>query len=83
MIYSTRLIVGRRDPITRLNSLAGYRSQAPFMEVERVANAGHFLPQEERGLLPSGPRPCSPRHELNRFERARADTPGWPDERPR
>ena len=47
----TRLIVGGRDPITRPNSLAGYRSQAPLMEVERVPSAGHFLPQEEPRLI--------------------------------
>jgi pimeloyl-ACP methyl ester carboxylesterase len=47
----TRLIVGRRDPITRVNSLAGYQSQAPLMEVEHVEGAGHFLPQEKPQLI--------------------------------
>lgn len=47
----TRLIVGERDPITRFNSLAGFEEHAPEMQVERVAGAGHFLPQARPQLI--------------------------------
>jgi pimeloyl-ACP methyl ester carboxylesterase len=47
----TRLIVGERDPITRVSALDGYEGHAPRMTVERVPEAGHFLPQERPDLV--------------------------------
>jgi pimeloyl-ACP methyl ester carboxylesterase len=45
-----RLVVGERDPIVRGADLRGHERNAPTLEVERVAGARHFLP-EERGEL--------------------------------
>jgi pimeloyl-ACP methyl ester carboxylesterase len=47
----TELIVGERDPIARVTSMAGFRHQAPAMSVERISGAGHFLPQERPELI--------------------------------
>jgi pimeloyl-ACP methyl ester carboxylesterase len=47
----TQLIVGGRDPITRVSDLDGYEQHAPRMRVERVPDAGHFLPQERPDLV--------------------------------
>jgi pimeloyl-ACP methyl ester carboxylesterase len=62
----TRLIVGERDPITRFSSLTGFEEHAAEMRVERVAGAGHFLPQARPELIAGrvadslSPDPASP-----------------------
>jgi hypothetical protein len=71
------LIVGRRDPITKLKSLAGYQRNAPLME-ERAGSAEHFFPRRSRDLWPSGRRPYSPRHDQGGIDRAAAETTAGP-----
>jgi pimeloyl-ACP methyl ester carboxylesterase len=46
-----RLLVGEQDPIVRGADLRGYETHAEDMEVERVAGAGHFLPDERPDLV--------------------------------
>ena len=48
---NTRLLVGEHDPITRAADLRGYEMHTADMQVERVAGAGHFLPDERPELV--------------------------------
>jgi len=69
----TQLIVGERDPITRVSALDGYERHAPCMTVERVPDAGHFLPEERARLiaqrLVEGLRPGATDSDRNRRPR--------------
>jgi pimeloyl-ACP methyl ester carboxylesterase len=47
----TRLVVGEKDPIVRGADLEGYETHATDMSVERVPDAGHFLPDERPELV--------------------------------
>lgn len=47
----TRLVVGDRDMIVRGADLRGYEEHADDMTVERVPEAGHFLPEERPQLV--------------------------------
>jgi pimeloyl-ACP methyl ester carboxylesterase len=47
----TRAILGDRDPLIRGADLGGYESHATDMTVERVPDAGHFLPEERPDLV--------------------------------
>jgi len=47
----TRLVVGDRDLIVRGADLRGFEEHAPRMTVERVPEAGHFLPEEVPELV--------------------------------
>ena len=45
------LIVGDGDLIVRGADLLGYETNAPGLDVERLAGAGHFLPEEVPELV--------------------------------
>ena len=47
----TRLVVGERDPIVRGADLRGHEGHATDMSIERVPDAGHFLPEERPELV--------------------------------
>ena len=47
----TKLVVGDRDLVVRGADLAGFEDHAPRMTVERVPEAGHFLPEEAPELV--------------------------------
>jgi pimeloyl-ACP methyl ester carboxylesterase len=47
----TRSVVGDRDPLVRGADLGGYEPHASDMTVERVPEAGHFLPEERPELV--------------------------------
>jgi len=47
----TRLLVGSKDPIVQGADLRGYEAHAERMIVERVPDAGHFLPEERPELV--------------------------------
>jgi pimeloyl-ACP methyl ester carboxylesterase len=46
-----RMVVGERDLLVRGADLRGYEDHAPDMTVERVPDAGHFLPEERPDLV--------------------------------
>jgi pimeloyl-ACP methyl ester carboxylesterase len=47
----TRSVLGARDPLIRGADLGGYEAHATDMTVERVPDAGHFLPEERPELV--------------------------------
>jgi pimeloyl-ACP methyl ester carboxylesterase len=47
----TRAVVGDRDPLVRGADLRGHESHATDMTLERVLDAGHFLPEERPELV--------------------------------
>jgi pimeloyl-ACP methyl ester carboxylesterase len=56
----TRLVVGEGDPIVRGADLRGFEDHADDMTVERVADAGHFLPEERPDVVAERARELFP-----------------------